>query len=115
MKHLYTLCLLFLVAFSSCELEEVKRTCDVARPTENIKWLRERVQELERSNRCQVVRQGTYNGHSVFVIGSCEPGVNSINSVYDCEGSLLCFNGDETCPDFDKEVKDLRVIWKNAK
>ncbi|WP_066839222.1 DUF6970 domain-containing protein [Rufibacter ruber] len=100
---------------SSCEDETIKKSCAIVEPVENIKWLKEKVQERKTSEYCQVVQRGTLNGHSVFVIGTCAPNVISIKAVYDCEGNLLCYNGDETCPDFDQEVKALEVIWQNGK
>ncbi|MGV3539535.1 MAG: hypothetical protein ACO1OQ_06960, partial [Rufibacter sp.] len=112
---LYALYLLILAFATSCEEEVVKKSCTVAEPTKNIKWLKERVQELEGADYCQVVQRGTLKGHSVFVVGTCEPNVISIRAVYDCEGNLFCYNGDETCPDFDHEVQNLQVIWENGK
>lgn len=114
MKYLYAWCLLIIVFLTAgCEQEEFKRGCNVLDPVQEIKWLHERVEELKTSSNCQFVQQGKYNGHSVFVLGSCDANVNSINAVYDCEGNLLCFNGDETCPNFNQEVTDLKIIWTN--
>ncbi|WP_210486682.1 DUF6970 domain-containing protein [Rufibacter aurantiacus] len=115
MKTLYAFCLLCILALTSCEDEQVYQTCVVANPTQEIEWLRVKVQELQASEYCQVVQTGTWKNRTVFVLASCEPNVNSISSVYDCDGNLLCYGGDETCPDFSKEVKDLQPIWTNGK
>ncbi|WP_207433024.1 DUF6970 domain-containing protein [Sabulibacter ruber] len=115
MKTLYAFCLLCLVAFTSCEEEQVNRTCLVENPVQNIGWLRTRVLDLQKSEYCQFVKTGTLRGNTVFVLGNCAPGINSIDSVYDCDGNLLCYGGDETCPNFFEEVKNLKTIWTNGK
>jgi len=115
MKNLYALCLLCLLAFTSCEEESMYGTCLVENPTQDLEWLREKVQELQKSEYCQFVQRGTLHGRPVFVLGNCDPNINSISSVYDCEGNLVCYGGDDTCPDFFKEAKDLQLIWTNGK
>ncbi|WP_205501614.1 DUF6970 domain-containing protein [Rufibacter psychrotolerans] len=115
MKTLYTFCLLCLVALTSCEEEPEERTCLVANPVQNMGWLRTRVQGLQQSEYCQFVKVGTLQGSTVYVLGNCAAGINSIDSVFDCDGNLLCYGGDETCPNFSKEVKNLKTIWTNGK
>ncbi|KAA3436139.1 DUF6970 domain-containing protein [Rufibacter hautae] len=115
MRTLYAFCLLCVFALTSCEEEPMYKTCVVANPTQELEWLRVKVQELEKSQYCQFVQSGHWKGRTVFVLGNCDPLINSISSVYDCDGNLLCYGGDETCPDFSKEVKNLKIVWKNGK
>jgi hypothetical protein len=115
MKTVFACCLLFVFAFSSCEEEPLYPTCVVANPVQNLGWLREQVRQLETSEYCQFVQSGTLNGQLVFVLGNCAPHMNAIHSVYDCEGNLLCYAEDETCPNFASEVENLKVLWTNGK
>ncbi|RNI26194.1 DUF6970 domain-containing protein [Rufibacter latericius] len=115
MKALYTLCLLCLFVLTSCEEETICKTCEVGNPVQEIGWLNAKAQQLEQSDYCQFVQTGNWEGRTVFVLGNCDPLINSISSVYDCDGNLLCYGGDETCPDFSKEVKDLKLVWTNGK
>ncbi|RNI33172.1 hypothetical protein EFA69_01775 [Rufibacter immobilis] len=115
MRYLYALCFFCFFALSGCEEEVLYKACVVSEPTQNIEWLRRRVQELQKSEYCQAVQTGNLNGRTVFVLRNCDPAVNSIDAVYDCDGNLLCYAGDDTCPNFSKEVRELRVIWTNGK
>ncbi|ALI99417.1 DUF6970 domain-containing protein [Rufibacter tibetensis] len=115
MRSLYAFCLLCLIAFTSCEEEQVYKTCVVENPVQELEWLRVKVSELQKSEYCQFVQTGNFKGRTVFVVGNCDPLINSINSVYDCDGNLLCYGGDETCPNFQQEVKDVKLVWTNGK
>ncbi|MFC6996095.1 DUF6970 domain-containing protein [Rufibacter roseus] len=115
MNYLRALCLLLLLSFTACEEEDIQQTCTVADPAQNIAWLKEKVKDLQASEYCQVVQRGMLNGRSVFVIQNCDPAINAIRAVYDCDGNVICYSGDDTCPNFESEVKRLEVVWSNGK
>lgn len=115
MNYLRVLCLLLLFSFTACEEEQIQQTCTVANPAQNIAWLKSKTQELQTSEFCQVVQRGSLKGRSVFVIQNCDPSINAIQTVYDCDGNIICYSGDDTCPNFDSEVDQLVVVWHNGK
>jgi hypothetical protein len=115
LRKLSTFWLLLLLTLIACEEEQPQMTCLVADPVQNLAWLNAKVQELEKSPYCQYVSRGSLRGNTVFLIGLCEPAISSIDAVYDCDGNLICYGSDDSCPDFYKEVKDLTPVWTNRK
>lgn len=81
--------------------------CGVVNPTENLQWLKDRINELKTNtefSKYLYVQQSTYDGQTVFMFGSCCPFCNSTTLVRDCSGNTLDISS--------REVTDpFTVIW----
>jgi hypothetical protein len=112
MKISISLFILFAL-LSSCNKEQLVDACHVDNPTEKVIWLKEKVAQLEKSLYCQSIRQFSYQGQKVFVVGTCEPNFNSVDQIYDCEGNLICGWGDPKCPQFEAEAQFEKLLWRS--
>ena len=118
LKHI--LCSFFIVVLCySCEDNETNN-CSSENPLEDIVWLKELKTTFE-VNHSSVskskITQYTYKGKTVFMIENCIGCADSMASVYDCEKNEICVFGGiagfNTCPDFDKEATNKKILWEN--
>jgi hypothetical protein len=98
----------------SCEKDfVVDNTCNVKNPTEELLWLNNSIQSLERlgpdKNKYFLISMATYKGETVFIHSNCDPVGNSVFPVMNCAGELLGFLG-EISPD---SLINRKVIWKS--
>jgi hypothetical protein len=120
MKILFPFCVL-LAFLLSCQSNELSNTenegisvCGVAKPLEELAWLKEWQQKTEVTpeNPCALwsITQGTYQGKTVYIIGVGGPLCDTCagSAVYNCEGEqvLVC--------NLEEEVKitGKKVIWE---
>jgi len=111
------LTLLLLFAFSCDKNNPDDPTCISGDPLEEISWLKEVKENMsKRANPTggQII-QYTYQGECVFMIDNCFGCADNLLAVYDAEQNLLCEFGGiiglNTCPDFDKEATNRKVIY----
>ncbi|WP_303319098.1 hypothetical protein Q4Q34_03445 [Flavivirga abyssicola] len=115
MKKPLLFAILILLTFFSCKSDDdFNNTCNVSNPVENLEWLKEAIEELEQSSLAQTgevyVSQTYYKFSTIFIFGNCCALCNSVLSVYNCEGKILGYIGDDT---FKRSLLDKSVIiWK---
>ncbi|MDP5157063.1 MAG: hypothetical protein NWQ07_00620 [Flaviramulus sp.] len=117
MKKLLSLLFIILLCNASCNSNndnELNNTCNVSNPTKNISWLREAIEELERSNSDLklyfYVSQNTLEDETIFIFPNCCPQCSTLIPVFNCEGTLLGYVGDEN---FENSLlENDTIIWK---
>jgi hypothetical protein len=95
---------------AACE-KSSSEFCGGDRPEKTLTWLKEEIDLRSSSPYCQSISRSTYRNQTVFIFTFCDPNVNSIPQLYDCDGNLLSLTVEEyqnlnfTGP--------IELIWKN--
>lgn len=113
---LYLFAFLICLNFSCSEDSEPIEACATDNVLEDLPWLVERIEELEKSDFGQeysFISKGTYQSQTVFIFQNCCPNCNSVFTVQDCSGNSLGTFG--TGGIQTSEVTDMTVIWKSSK
>ncbi|NEU08206.1 hypothetical protein GZH53_07775 [Flavihumibacter sp. R14] len=106
------LIILFSIAImiTGCE-KSTSDHCGGDRPDETLTWLKTRIESLAKSTDCYSISRSTYKGQTVFILSNCQPNVNSIPALYDCDGMQLTLtNGEYQNLNF---TGPIELIWKN--
>lgn len=90
---------------------------NVSNPVKEIPWLYELV-EANKSKSVEVdIYAYEYKGETVFVVNECNGCADVITVAKDCSGNTICewggLLGLNTCPDFDEEATNKRLVYKN--
>jgi hypothetical protein len=102
--------LLLLIIVSACEYDDVPKTnCGVKDPANDLPWLKDKIDELERSSLHPYFRveQVEYNGETGFYVSDCCPFCDTFPIFYKCSGEAV------TNIDTSKLVRK-GIIWKAA-
>lgn len=78
-------------------------------------WLQTIVQNAQQnSSKAEVIRY-RYNNQTVYHINTCIDCTDSMAQVYTCSGEVICqfggIAGLNTCPDFENNATNKKVIW----
>ncbi|MGB5818369.1 MAG: hypothetical protein WBG90_02715 [Saonia sp.] len=89
--------------------------CAVENVLEDLVWLRDEISDREQSTSedmkyCYIVI-ADLEGQTVFLYEDCNPLINKVVPVFDCEGESLGFIGTDVSMD---DLKDFCVIWRPA-
>jgi hypothetical protein len=80
-------------------------------------WLKDLVSDLEQGSTKGKITQYFYHHKTVYLINLCLNCDDSGAEVYDCQRNVICrfggIAGLYTCPDFNSQAKNERVIWRN--
>lgn len=117
---IFTLCLF------SCKEEtdlvennEVKTTCDLDNPLENIPWLTEIRDgfDMQANPLPKKITQYFYQGECVFLVDGCVGCQDNLTVVYNVDEEVICefggVAGVNTCPNFQDEATDETVLYGN--
>ena len=113
----YVFCLLVL-ASSTDSLEEIN-TCDVNDPLEELAFLKDAKDNIDRINCGGVssIIQYTFNLAVVFEVNICSQIADAQTLVYNYTGEVICTFGKiadvNTCPYFYKKVTNKIILWEN--
>ncbi|CAH8285412.1 hypothetical protein EV196_1019 [Mariniflexile fucanivorans] len=115
MKKITLLLTLVFIIFSCCKKDnDVTNTCNVSNPVEDLTWLKEQIQELENTSSYEsketYILQTKHDGNSLFILGNCCAACNSVSTVYNCEGEMIGYIGDDTF-NFNL-IENSTIIWK---
>jgi hypothetical protein len=122
MKRLfeYALCFLFLSSAYKCQDARVNANQEKIVECEKggiPAWLANRIAEMQQNKVDGEVIQYTYKNEHVFYINDCKGCADGMAVVYACDQRELCkfggIAGFNTCPDFDDQVSEKRIIWPN--
>ena len=105
--------LLLVLAATSCHDECIDTWgCGVTDPAEELLWLKERIDELQRARptltKYSYVQQAELKGQTVFVIDNCCPFCNSRPMIFNCAGEELAEQGIRSL------IRNEKVVWKPA-
>jgi len=97
-------CLLF-----SCE--KSNSLCGGNDPINDLPWLEQEISRLSSLNQCYNISRSTYEKQTVFIISNCEPYINSVPLLYNCDGNVL--NLSATDYQNLKFSGSIELIWKS--
>ncbi len=103
--------------FFACESDRDEFVCGKEDPLNDLKWLKETKQELERRESLtgSYIIQYLLDGAYVFLVNDCFPCADNIDEVYNCKGELICsfggLHGLNDCPEFFNTVTDSTMIF----
>lgn len=112
--------LIFIVLFAfilSCSDNDDKLSitpaCGVDNPVEELAWLKSEIDNRNQRNTesmkyCYIV-QGEYEGETVFVYEDCNPAINKIIPVINCEGVVINTDGNSIALD---NIENKTIIWQ---
>ncbi len=105
-------CFAIVLSCSDDDDNSASAACGVARPAEDLTWLREeiekRVQSTSEDNKYCYIEQAIWNEQEVFIYFDCNPFVNKVFPVFDCEGVSLGAIGIDISAD---DIEESCVIW----
>lgn len=113
-----TIVLLAVFLMMSCSSTKQKKSQD---STKGITWIKEYIKEAKKSPFPvkTVITQYSYKGETVYMVDDCYQCPDAMTTVYNVKKEVLCtFGGmvpetNNTCPDFEKEAKKEKVVWKS--
>lgn len=80
-------------------------------------WLDQEIALLKSLNTTARLTQYTYQHEVVFMVETCLECVDSMTTVYTCDGTAICLFGGiagfNTCPNFVETATDKKIIWHN--
>ena len=80
-------------------------------------WLSEMIRDFKRSDQKASIYYYEYKGQPVFAVDSCVGCADAMTTVYNCDKGVVCqfggIAGMNTCPDWEDEASDERLIYKN--
>ena len=115
--------LLSIAMITSCnndnDDEILLETCNFSNPSENLEWLKNKINEFENPDlpTYEFNQAYTYltlsqkDGNAIFILADCCPHCLSISPVYSCEGEVIGALGDDNYS-FDLLEKST-LVWKS--
>jgi hypothetical protein len=89
--------------------------CNVENPLDELDWLIKIVEDNTDNPASAEIYRCIYNQQEGFLIDLCVGCPDGLVQFYDCEGTVLCefggIDGRNTCPDFEENVSDKKLIW----
>lgn len=80
---------------------------NVSNPTEEILWLKNAIDRVKQDEYSYYV-MATYKGETVFYYGNCNPLVNYVSVLQNCNGDNLGYTSDKQ-----NELTNLKIVWKH--
>ena len=112
MKQLIILITLIIVmgGNSACK-KSSSQLCGGNNPDKNLPWLKKEIEDLSSSPFCSSISRSTYKNQTVFILSNCDPNVDSIPFIFDCNGNKLNLTTEEY-----RNLNftgSIELIWKN--
>lgn len=108
--------LLFLfVIFSSCSDndDEITNSCGITNPLVELEWLRteidKRKEEVTEDSKYCYILQAIHKGKTIFLYQDCNPFINKVIPILDCEGNSLGFLGGDI---LSIDITNSSIIYK---
>ena len=115
--QLFSLIVIFLMAFLACDDADVEQVCGTDTPLEDVKWLNDLKTEFVSSQEKDRITQYDYNNEVVFLVENCYDCSDALAVVYNCEEETLCqfggIAGFDTCPDFDSTATNAMILYED--
>lgn len=104
-----------LCLFYSCNKYDIPK-CDFGDSTKGLLWLKAIIDEREANPteemRYCYISQAKLKRRTVFVFGDCNPVIDKVTFVIDCEGNTITDKDGENIVLGEVDLKDERIIWK---
>ena len=114
MKITIVFSLILILISCSDNDDQTNMVCGVDDPTTELDWLKAEIDERETNptedTKYCYISQASYENEAVFIYYDCNPLINKIFLIHDCEGNLLN-NTEESQIIFDS-LEDSFIIWK---
>lgn len=100
----------------ACSDDDVisKAACGVNDPIRDLNWLAQEVEERETNptedTKYCYITQAEYQGETVFVYWDCNPLIDKIIPIFDCDGNQR--NGLTGSPIALDDLEGQRIIWR---
>jgi hypothetical protein len=111
MQKIWIILLVAVTAFSSGCQKSSSPLCGGEDPEKTLPWLKEMTDTLNTSSFCYAISRATYKNQTAFILTTCDPYVDSLPLLYDCDGNKLNLTADDY-----RELKFTGVIepiWRN--
>ncbi|SMG35742.1 hypothetical protein SAMN05661096_02372 [Marivirga sericea] len=95
--------------FISCKddaIQYAENLCNVRNPETELIWLKNAIEEFQ-DDQYSYFNSAQYEGNVVFFSGNCNPSINYVSFVQNCNGDTLGFTN-EISSDLDK----IKLLWK---
>lgn len=114
MKIVLPLILVFYF-FSSCSKYDIAK-CDFDNATQDLLWLKDIIDERE-ANPIQDMRycyisQAKLQRKTVFILGDCNPSIDKVTFIIDCEGEPIKNEDGENITVGEVDLKNEQMIWR---
>ena len=112
MKHtILTIIGVIIITFlGGCE-KLGSQLCGGSDPVNELPWLKQEINRLSASPNCNSISRSTYKEQTVYIFTNCEPNVNSIPFLYNCDGVKL-----ELTPSDYQALNftgSIELVWKS--
>lgn len=100
--------------FSACLLiscEKSNSLCGGNDPINDLPWLELEISRLSSLKQCYNISRSTYEKQTVFIISNCDPYINSVPILHDCDGKILYLSAEDY-----QNLKfsgAIELIWKS--
>lgn len=119
MRLRYLLSVSIILILVSCNTDDGENTgvnaCGTNNVLEELDWLREEIVRREQSTSPDIqfcyISLANLSGQDIFIYRDCNPTINKIEPVLNCEGTIL--NTSERTIDL-SQLTNERIIWKAA-
>lgn len=109
-KILTILCVICISFLGGCEKMN-SQLCGGSNPMNDLSWLKQEINRLSTSPNCNSISRSTYKEQTVYIFSNCEPNVNSIPFLYNCDGVKLELSpSDYQALNF---TGNIELIWKS--
>ena len=90
-----------------CNKDSHNNKCNVSNPAEELDWLKEAIGNVKQDE-YSYYAMASYKGETVFFFGNCNPVINYISILRNC-------NGDDigNTNDLYDELTDITILWKH--
>lgn len=103
-----------LCLFYSCNKYDIPK-CDFSDPTEDLLWLKDIIDDREANPtegmRYCFISQAKLRRKTVFIFGDCNPAIDKVVFIIDCEGEPIKDSDGENITSSEVTLKDQRLIW----
>lgn len=82
-------------------------SCNVLNPVEEIGWLKSAIESVKNDEYAYYV-MGNYKGETVFYYGNCNPVIDYVSVIKNCNGDNLGYLNEKL-----GDIKDKTIIWKH--
>lgn len=117
MKRMHSIKLTILIIslfLISCDKYENNNRCNVSNPVEDLEWLKLKIAEINQGDEdlssYAYFMTATYKGETVFYYGNCNPLINYVSMVQNCNGDTL-----GNTNDLYSKMSNTTVLWKHKK
>ena len=103
---------LIIMSFTALSCDNDDKTnsdeiCNVSNPAEDLDWLKEAIDNVE-NDEYSYFAMADYNGETVFYYGNCNPLINFVSIVMNCNGENL-----GNTNDLYDDLTDIEILWQH--